>query len=174
MAKLALAPLKEWGAKKSAAQAPVSKAAAATKKVKKVGGGSAKQSATAKKAMSKAKAGAYQSLTRKKDRKAAKANESAALAAAHALAKQMFDVGGIDKKTMREFDDLCLPKVPEFNGPMIVKIRREANVSQNLFAKYLNTSASTVQQWEAGVKKPSGAAAKLLQVVRKHGIAILS
>jgi putative transcriptional regulator len=100
-------------------------------------------------------------------------NETAPLAAAHAMAQRMFEVGGIDKKTMKEFDDLCLPKVPTYSKTMIAKIRRDANVSQNLFARYLNTSPSTVQQWETGAKKPSGAAAKLLQIIQKHGIEVL-
>ncbi|MEJ0003481.1 MAG: helix-turn-helix domain-containing protein [Pararobbsia sp.] len=85
----------------------------------------------------------------------------------------MFEVGGISKKTMREYDELCVPKVPMFSKTTIAKIRKDAKVSQALFAKFLNTSASTVQQWETGVKKPSGAAAKLLQIVAKHGIEVL-
>ncbi|KAI3601202.1 Antitoxin to RelE-like translational repressor toxin (plasmid) [Cupriavidus necator H850] len=35
---------------------------------------------------------------------------------------------------------------------------------------YLNTSTSTVQKWESGQKQPSGMAARLLQVVKKHGL----
>ena len=62
-------------------------------------------------AMGKAKTTAHQRLMKKIDRKTTQADElSAALAAAYALAQQMFEVGGIDKNTMREFDDLCLPE----------------------------------------------------------------
>ncbi len=43
-----------------------------------------------------------------------------------------------------------------------------------LFARYLNTSESTVEKWETGAKKPSGAALKLLSIVQKHGLQILA
>jgi len=42
-----------------------------------------------------------------------------------------------------------------------------------VFARYLNTSESTVEKWETGAKKPSGAALKLLRIVQKHGLQIL-
>ncbi|GAB2884696.1 hypothetical protein GCM10027093_19610 [Paraburkholderia jirisanensis] len=60
--------------------------------------------------MSKAKTTTYQILMKRNDRKTIQVDESTALAAAYALAQQMFEVGGIDKKTMREFDHLCLPE----------------------------------------------------------------
>jgi putative transcriptional regulator len=46
--------------------------------------------------------------------------------------------------------------------------------SQPVFARYLNTSESTVQKWESGAKRPSGLALKLLSVVEKHGISVLA
>jgi putative transcriptional regulator len=56
----------------------------------------------------------------------------------------------------------------------IKRIRQSAHVSQPVFAKYLNTSESTVQKWEAGSKQPSGMALKLLSVVQKHGLEVLA
>jgi putative transcriptional regulator len=47
-------------------------------------------------------------------------------------------------------------------------------VSQPVFARFLNTSESTVQKWEAGTKRPSGMALKLLSVVEKHGLKVLT
>ncbi|EFS5049150.1 transcriptional regulator, partial [Salmonella enterica] len=41
------------------------------------------------------------------------------------------------------------------------------------FARYLNTSVSTVQKWESGAKRPSGMSLKLLNVVQKHGLKVL-
>ncbi|MDX0178924.1 helix-turn-helix domain-containing protein, partial [Sinorhizobium meliloti] len=56
-----------------------------------------------------------------------------------------------------------------------IKALRENNhVSQPVFARYLNTSESTVQKWETGAKRPSGPALKLLSIVRKHGLEMLS
>ncbi|WP_254798600.1 DNA-binding transcriptional regulator [Sphingobium sp. AS12] len=43
-----------------------------------------------------------------------------------------------------------------------------------MFARYLNTSESTVQKWETGAKMPSGMALKLLTVVQKHGLEVLA
>ncbi|MFI5243697.1 MAG: helix-turn-helix domain-containing protein, partial [Gemmatimonadales bacterium] len=38
----------------------------------------------------------------------------------------------------------------------------------------LNTSESTVEKWESGAKRPSGAALKLLSLVQKHGLKVLA
>lgn len=73
---------------------------------------------------------------------------------------------------MREYDDLCIEKAPEFNAKEIARIRKSVNVSQGVFALYLNTTASTIRQWEQGDKKPSGIAARMLQLVQKNGLEI--
>lgn len=79
--------------------------------------------------------------------------------------------GGISKTTLREFDEACRLSVPEVFHPQDIKKLRESNhVSQPIFARYLNTTESTVQKWEAGAKRPSGTALKLLSVVQKHGL----
>ncbi len=75
---------------------------------------------------------------------------------------------------MREFDESCL-SIPMQIEPQQIKLIRENNhFSQPIFARYLNTSESTVQKWEAGAKRPSGMALKLLAIVQKHGLQILS
>jgi putative transcriptional regulator len=45
-------------------------------------------------------------------------------------------------------------------------------MSQSIFAALLNVSVSTVQKWESAGsgKHPSGAAAKLLQIIDMKGI----
>ncbi len=80
----------------------------------------------------------------------------------------------IDKKTMREYESLCLESVKPVSPREIARIRQKAKLSQNLFARYLNTSASTVQKWETGAKRPSGPAVKLLRVVERHGVKVLT
>ncbi len=47
-------------------------------------------------------------------------------------------------------------------------------MSQPVFARYLNTSESTLEKRETGAKRPSGAALKLLAVVQKHGLGVLA
>lgn len=64
---------------------------------------------------------------------------------------------------------------PSAFAPAQIKQLREANnVSQPVFARYLNTSESTVEKWESGSKRPSGMALKLLSIVQKHGLKILA
>jgi putative transcriptional regulator len=100
--------------------------------------------------------------------------KSDAFEAIHSSASVLFSVGAIDKATMRSFDESCL-SVPAPMAPRRIKqIRESQNVSQPVFARYLNTSESTVEKWEAGVKRPSGMALKLLDIVQKHGLKMLA
>ena len=92
----------------------------------------------------------------------------------HSAAQGLHRAGTIDKATMREFDVSCLAAPPEIAPTEIKRIREQAHVSQPVFARYLNTSESTVQKWEAGTKQPSGMALKLLAVVEKHGLQVLA
>lgn len=49
----------------------------------------------------------------------------------------------------------------------IVNLREKLNVSQAVFANYLNISVKTVQAWEQGIGRPSGAALKLLTIAKR-------
>ncbi len=91
----------------------------------------------------------------------------------HDSAKGLYDVNVIDATTMHEFDAMCLPPITEFTSDQIKKIRLREQVSQTVFAKYLNTSASTVRQWEQGDKHPRGTSLKLLNLVADKGLSIL-
>jgi putative transcriptional regulator len=100
--------------------------------------------------------------------------KSDAFEAIHSRVAGMYRAGAIDKATMREFDESCL-SVPLAMAPQrIRRIRERQRVSQPVFARYLNTSESTVEKWESGVKKPSGMALKLLDIVEKHGLKVLA
>jgi putative transcriptional regulator len=104
---------------------------------------------------------------------AKKVYKSDAFAAIHASAAALHKVGAIDKVTMREFDEASLSVTPEFTAQDIQKLRLSYKVSQPIFARYLNTSESTVEKWESGAKRPSGMALKLLTVIQKHGLGVL-
>jgi len=82
--------------------------------------------------------------------------------------------GTVDKQTMRHFDETCLAVPTELSPREIKELREIHHVSQPVFARYLNTSESTVEKWESGAKRPSGAALKLLNVVQKHGLKVLT
>ena len=92
------------------------------------------------------------------------------LEVAHEIATDLHEAGAIDTQTMYEFDAKCLPAVKHFSPQQIKRIRSHNKVSQAVFAAYLNTSLSTVRQWEQGLKKPSGISLKLLNLVEKHGL----
>ena len=100
--------------------------------------------------------------------------KSDAFEAIHSAVAGMERAGTIDKATMRDFDETCLAITPVIAAAEIKKLREINKVSQPVFARYLNTSESTVEKWETGVKKPSGAALKLLSIVQKHGLKILA
>jgi putative transcriptional regulator len=93
--------------------------------------------------------------------------------AIHSSVTAMYSIGTIDEATMSEFDKSCLVPAP-FKPHQIKKIRQSQKVSQPVFARYLNTSESTIEKWETGAKKPSGMALKLLSIVQKHGLQILA
>ena len=100
--------------------------------------------------------------------------KSDAFEAIHSSAAGMFRMGTIDKATMRRFDKSCLKVPPAIDPAQIKQLRESSKVSQPVFARYLNTSESTVEKWETGAKKPSGMALKLLAVVQKHGLEVLA
>ena len=95
------------------------------------------------------------------------------LAEVHESAGDLHAAGAIDALTMRRFDVLCLPPVPRYTAGQIRRIRRQANVSQAVFAAVLNVGKATVAAWEQGSKQPSGPAQKLLDLTRRKGLAAL-
>ena len=100
--------------------------------------------------------------------------KTGAFEAIHEAANALYKVGALDKVTLRSFDDACLEPAPALQPAEIKALRETNHVSQPIFARYLNTSESTIQKWESGAKRPSGVALKLLMVVQKHGLQILA
>lgn len=92
------------------------------------------------------------------------------MVSAHQTADDLAEIGLISKQTMREFDDACLTTIGVLSAEEIRDIRLKAQVSQAVFAMYLNVSVGVVSKWERGEKHPSGTALKLLTVVREKGL----
>jgi putative transcriptional regulator len=95
------------------------------------------------------------------------------LQAVHETAEGLYSIGLLDKTTMREFDVLCLPKVPQYTPRQIKAIRTRCKASQAVFARCMNITCSSLQKWEIGAKKPSSVAMKLLSLVDTRGLEIL-
>ena len=53
---------------------------------------------------------------------------------------------------------------PEIDGTRLTALRTQAAMSQSVFARLLNASTKTLQSWEQGVRQPSDASHRLLQV----------
>ncbi len=63
--------------------------------------------------------------------------------------------------------DLPAPP-PKAQPRQIVGLRKQFRMSQSVFAATLNVSQKTVQCWEQGIRQPSDAALRMLQVIRVH------
>ena len=91
-------------------------------------------------------------------------------AAVHESVADLYKAGGVDRKTMRKFDTLCLTPVQEMSPAKIRSLRIRENTSQNVFAVYLNVTPGLVSKWERGEKRPQGATLKLLSLIAKNGL----
>ncbi len=91
-------------------------------------------------------------------------------AALHETVEGLHRIGLVDKTTMREFDERCLTVAEKLTARQIVTLRERDGVSQKVFAHYLNVPVTLISQWERGERKPSGAAIKLLSLVKHKGL----
>ncbi|MFA6271251.1 MAG: type II toxin-antitoxin system MqsA family antitoxin [Candidatus Paceibacterota bacterium] len=62
----------------------------------------------------------------------------------------------------------CATPKTEIQPKEIAAIRRQLNVSQAVFAAYLGVRSASVMSWEYGTRRPSGAALKLLSIIRQN------
>ncbi len=92
------------------------------------------------------------------------------LEAVHETARGLDKAGFIDKRRMREYDALCLASIPDYSKAKIRALRQRHKLSQAVLAAVLNTSLSTVRQWEIGDKHPSGPSLKLLDLLDRKGL----
>lgn len=100
--------------------------------------------------------------------------QSDALAAIHETASDLYRVGGMDQKTMRKFDLLCLTPIQKMTPKKIRALRTREKASQAVFAAYLNVTPSLVSKWERGEKHPQGTSLKLLSLVEKKGLELIA
>jgi len=101
-----------------------------------------------------------------KNRKA----DSRILASVHKTASGLHKAGLVDKATMREFDAICLTPVEPLSPEEIRALREREQVSQPVFAHYLNVRKDAVSKWERGEKRPDGPSLKLLNLVKAKGL----
>lgn len=105
--------------------------------------------------------------------KTKKSKHPTLLEVAYEMATDLYEAGVIDGVTMREYESICIPLAKELTAREIKRIRLHEKVSQAIFAKYLNTSLSTVRQWEQGEKHPRGTSLRLLNLISEKGLGVL-
>lgn len=95
---------------------------------------------------------------------------SSLIASIHQTAEGLHAAGVMDKRTLREFDEVCLTPVQSLTPQQIRALRLREGASQAVFARYLNVTTGLVSQWERGEKHPQGASLKLLSLVSRKGL----
>ena len=81
------------------------------------------------------------------------------------LNEALDDSRGKGKKLSRR--NVTMIPLRTFSPGEIKKIRLDTGMSQTVFAWYLGVSAKTVEAWEAGTNRPSGAASRILSMIEK-------
>jgi putative transcriptional regulator len=72
----------------------------------------------------------------------------------------------VGKITLRS-DTFAEKPAPDVSAQEIVALRERLQMSQNVFAKRIRTSASTLRNWEQEKSKPNAQAALLIKLVEK-------
>ena len=106
--------------------------------------------------------------------RAASKTGSGILRSVHRTAAGLHGAGLIEKGTMREFDSLCLTPVKAMGPEDIRALREREQVSQPVFAHYLNVRKDAVSKWERGEKRPDGPSLKLLNLVEAKGLSAIA
>lgn len=92
------------------------------------------------------------------------------------LANDLHEANIINKKTLRDLTSDDIGQIEEihiYTAEEIQELRLKQNVSQNIFAKYLNISPKMVMALEGGQKKAQGAILRLLNIIDKHGLEVI-
>jgi putative transcriptional regulator len=104
----------------------------------------------------------------------AKQYRSSLMASIHETAEDLNTAGVMEKRTLREFDELCLTPVQPLAPEEIRALRLREGASQAVFARYLNVTTGLISQWERGERRPQGASLKLLSLVAQKGLSMVA
>jgi putative transcriptional regulator len=78
------------------------------------------------------------------------------------------DLGKKLLQSVKEMKAGKIARVTEVAPNEVAAARIKTGLSQGEFAKALNLSARTLQEWEQGRRQPSGAARALMQIAKLH------
>lgn len=79
------------------------------------------------------------------------------------LTEAVEDAQGTEKKLKR--NTISVVPVKEYDAEQVKQIRKSTGMSQKAFAGYMGVSDKTVEAWEAGTNRPSGAASRILNMM---------
>ena len=82
------------------------------------------------------------------------------------LTEAVEDARSTEKKLNRRV--VTVMPVKEYRAADVQKIRKATGLSQKLFASYMGVSDKTVEAWEAGTNRPSGAASRILTMMEMN------
>jgi putative transcriptional regulator len=61
---------------------------------------------------------------------------------------------------------VSIEPVPQYDAAFVRELRKELNLTQTGFASFFGVSKKTVEAWEMAKNKPSGAACRLMEIVK--------
>lgn len=82
------------------------------------------------------------------------------------LTEAIENTQSVEKKLKRRV--VTIVPVKEYNASEIQAIRKSTGLSQKLFAGYMGVSDKTVEAWESGKNRPSGAASRILTMMEMN------
>lgn len=82
------------------------------------------------------------------------------------LSEAVADAQGSEKELKRRV--VSVTPVKQYGPEQVKQIRKSTGMSQKLFASYMGVSDKTVEAWEAGTNRPSGAASRLLNMMEMN------
>ena len=82
----------------------------------------------------------------------------------------VMDAATHEKITLRLLGSKADAVAEPISGEEIRSLREQANLSQAVFARFLNLTTGYVSQLERGAKRATGPALVLLNVIRRKGI----
>jgi len=94
------------------------------------------------------------------------------------MADDMHRIGMMDEEThrkitLRHLNDNPVATAEPITAEEIRTLRERENLSQAVFARYLNLTTGYISQLERGTKQPKGPALALLNVIRRKGLEAL-
>lgn len=82
------------------------------------------------------------------------------------LTEALEDARSSEKKLKRRV--VSVVPIKEYEAEQVKRIRKSTGMSQKNFASYMGVSDKTVEAWESGINRPSGAASRILSMMEMN------